>query len=77
MACSVSQIPCLRRCRIIEIESLDIHVSVDSLIKVACAVYPAADIEVDTNGLVLKPSRPPVAPKQIGLSARDQAQESD
>ena len=44
---------------------------IDAL-KVACAVYPAADIEVDTNGLVLKPSRPPVAPKHIGASARVQ-----
>jgi hypothetical protein len=29
----------------------------------AMAVYPAARVEVAEEGVVLKPSRPPVAPK--------------
>jgi hypothetical protein len=37
---------------------------VDAL-KVALAVYPAAHVGADENGLVLHPSRPPVAPRQI------------
>lgn len=32
----------------------------------ATAVYPAAKIEILEQGVVLKPSRPPVAPRQIG-----------
>lgn len=39
----------------------------DSL-KVAAAVYREAEIEIDSKGLVLKPSRPPVPPKLIGPS---------
>lgn len=34
----------------------------DSL-KLACAVYPGADVDVEEAGLVLKPSRPPVVPR--------------
>lgn len=41
-------------------------------LKVAMAVYPAADVQVDERGLVLKPSRPPVAPR-IQSVARVQA----
>jgi hypothetical protein len=37
---------------------------IDSL-KVATAVYREAEIDLDNKGLVLKPSRPPVAPKLI------------
>ncbi|SDD96489.1 RepA protein [Belnapia rosea] len=37
---------------------------VDSL-KIAIAVYREAEVELDNKGLVLKPSRPPVAPKLI------------
>jgi hypothetical protein len=33
----------------------------------ATAVYPGAKIEVTEAGVVLKPSRPPVAPKLIGI----------
>ena len=33
----------------------------------ATAVYPAARVEVTDLGIVLKPSRPPVAPKVIGI----------
>jgi hypothetical protein len=36
----------------------------DSL-KVATAVYREAEVELDSKGLVLKPSRPPIAPKLI------------
>ena len=41
---------------------------VDAL-KIAMAVYPGAAVDVEERGLVLRPSRPPVAPK-IGQSAR-------
>ena len=41
---------------------------VDAL-TVACAVYPDADVEIDTRGLILKPSRPPVAPRQIAVGS--------
>nr|WP_264185830.1 replication protein RepA [Roseicella aerolata] len=37
---------------------------VDSL-KVATAVYREAEVELESKGLVLKPSRPPIAPKLI------------
>lgn len=40
---------------------------VDSL-KVATAVYRDAEVDLDNKGLVLKPSRPPVAPKLIGVA---------
>ncbi len=38
----------------------------DSL-KVAVAVYRDADVELDGRGLIMRPSRPPVAPRQIGV----------
>jgi hypothetical protein len=38
----------------------------DSL-RLALAVYPAARVDVSDPGLVLHPSRPPVAPKQLAL----------
>ena len=38
----------------------------DSL-RLALAVYPAARVDVNDPGLVLHPSRPPVAPKQLAL----------
>jgi hypothetical protein len=34
-------------------------------LELSLAVYPAAKVEVSTTGLLLHPSRPPVAPKQI------------
>ena len=37
---------------------------VDSL-KVAVAVYRDADVELDGRGLIMRPSRPPVAPKVV------------
>jgi Plasmid encoded RepA protein len=37
-------------------------------LKVAMAVYPAADVRVDDNGLVLRPSRAPVAPRIMSVS---------
>lgn len=37
-------------------------------LKVALAVYPAADVVVDERGLVLKPSRPPVAPRMVSVT---------
>jgi hypothetical protein len=33
-------------------------------LRLALAVYPAARVEVDENGLILHPSRPPVAPRE-------------
>lgn len=36
-------------------------------LKLALAVYPAARVEVDENGLVLHPSRPPIASKEKAL----------
>ncbi len=43
-------------------------------LKIACAVYPHASVETDGKGLILKPSRPPIAPRQVaGLPARVQA----
>lgn len=38
----------------------------DSL-KVAVAVYRDADVELDVKGLIIRPSRPPVAPKGVAL----------
>lgn len=38
---------------------------VDAL-KVATAVYRDADVELDAKGLILRPSRPPVAPRIVG-----------
>ncbi len=38
---------------------------VESL-KVATAVYRDADVELDSKGLILRPSRPPVAPRIVG-----------
>ncbi|WP_193560488.1 replication protein RepA [Dankookia rubra] len=40
---------------------------VDSL-KVATAVYREAEVELESKGLVLKPSRPPIAPKIISAT---------
>jgi hypothetical protein len=37
-------------------------------LKVAMAVYPAADVHVDEKGLVLRPSRPPIAPRIVPVS---------
>lgn len=36
-------------------------------LNLALAVYPAAQVEIVEAGVVLKPSRPPVAPRQIAL----------
>ena len=36
-------------------------------LNLALAVYPAADVEIQEAGVLLKPSRPPVAPRQIAL----------
>jgi hypothetical protein len=36
-----------------------------SVLQLALAVYPCANVEVVEEGLILKPSRPPVAPKLI------------
>ncbi|WP_158743472.1 replication protein RepA [Acidisphaera sp. L21] len=47
----------------------------DSL-KVAAAVYPAADIEIDAKGIILKPARPPVAPKLHALGGPAKSQGS-
>ena len=33
----------------------------------AMAVYPAANVEVVDEGVILKPSRPPVAPKLVAI----------
>jgi hypothetical protein len=33
----------------------------------ATAVYPAARVEVTQQGVILKPSRPPVAPKLVAI----------
>ena len=41
----------------------------DSL-KIATAVYRDAAIEVDDQGLTLKPSRPPVAPRIVGVDGK-------
>jgi hypothetical protein len=39
----------------------------DSL-KIATAVYRDASVEVEAKGLVLKPSRPPVAPRMVSMA---------
>ena len=36
-------------------------------LQLALAVYPAAKVEVGNEGVVLKPSRPPVAPKLLAI----------
>lgn len=36
----------------------------------ACAVYPAAHVEVDERGLTLKPSRSPVPPRLVAPTSR-------
>ena len=41
----------------------------DSL-KVAVAVYRDANVELDGRGLIMRPSRPPVAPKMVALPPR-------
>lgn len=40
---------------------------VDSL-KVAVAVYPGADVDLDERGLIIRPSPPPVAPRLITVN---------
>jgi hypothetical protein len=45
-------------------------------LQVAAAVYPAAEVEVDAKGLVLRPSRPPVAPRIHGLAGPAKVQAS-
>jgi hypothetical protein len=42
---------------------------VDSL-KIATAVYRDANVELDEKGLVLKPSRPPIAPKPTAIAEK-------
>ena len=42
---------------------------VDTL-KLATAVYPHADVELHEKGLILKPSRPPVAPRLVAVDGR-------
>jgi hypothetical protein len=42
---------------------------VDSL-KIATAVYRDANVELDEKGLILNPSRPPVAPKLIAVAGK-------
>ena len=37
-------------------------------LQMALAVYPAANVDVVEQGVLLKPSRPPVAPRVIGVS---------
>ena len=49
---------------------------VDAL-KIAMAVYRDADVEVDAHGLILKPSRPPVAPKLIAVGKPSPARLQD
>jgi hypothetical protein len=44
---------------------------IDSL-KVALAVYPDADVDLDEKGLILKPSRPPVAPRLVSVGGKPQ-----
>ena len=39
-------------------------------LELALAVYPEAKVDVDARGLVLNPSRPPVAPKVISITAK-------
>jgi hypothetical protein len=36
-------------------------------LNLALAVYPAANVEIEEAGVLLKPSRPPVAPRQMQL----------
>jgi hypothetical protein len=33
------------------------------------AVYPEAKVDMDARGLILNPSRPPVAPKVVSFAA--------
>jgi hypothetical protein len=33
----------------------------------AMAVYPAANVEVVEEGVILKPSKPPVSPKLVAI----------
>jgi len=42
---------------------------IDSL-KVALAVYPDADVELDEKGLILNPSRPPVAHRLVSVGGK-------
>lgn len=38
-----------------------------SALQMALAVYPAAKVEIGENGVILKPSRPPVLPKVVAI----------
>lgn len=40
----------------------------------ACAVYEDADVSEDCRGVTLRPSRPPVAPRQVGAGGRSSPQ---
>ncbi len=42
---------------------------IDSL-KVATAVYREADVELEEKGLILRPSRPPVAPRLVAVGGK-------
>jgi hypothetical protein len=37
------------------------------VLQLALAVYPGANVEVTDVGVIIKPSRPPVAPRMIGV----------
>ena len=39
-------------------------------LKLALAVYPDAQVDIEERGLVLHPSKPPVAPKQLSAATR-------
>lgn len=36
-----------------------------AVLELAPAVYPEAKVDIEDNGIVLHPSRPPVAPRQL------------
>jgi hypothetical protein len=42
---------------------------IDSL-KVATAVYRQADVELEEKGLILRPSKPPVAPRIVAVGGK-------
>ncbi len=45
-------------------------------LKIAAAVYPAAEVDVDSKGLILKPARSPVSPKIHALGAPAKVQDT-
>ena len=47
------------------------------LLKMATAVYPDADVELDEFGLIVKPSPPPVAPRLIAMNGATIARVQD